>query len=202
MDKPSSHLTTFNTYKGRYRFLRMPFGPKISQDVFQMWMDNITERLKGIISIDDDICVFGKTQIKHNENLLQLMKIAQQHGLIFNSNKCQISKQQITFYGAIFTAEGMKSDPIKVQALQDLPTPQSQKELQSFVGLINYLQPFLQNLSHKTTFLREQISNWDWTPSTDASFHCLKQWIGNTLLKTTLDYYDCTKPVKNSHRCQ
>ena len=196
LDTPSSYLATFNTHKGRYRFLRMPFGLKMLQDVFQMRMDNITERLKGIISIHDDICVFGRTQQEHDENLLQLMKIAQKHGLVFNSNKCQISKQQITFYGAIFSAKGMKPDPKKVQALQDLPIPQTQKELQSFLGLINYLQPFLPDLSHKTTFLREQVSNWDWTPSTDAAFHHLKQWICNTLLKTTLAYYDHTKPVE------
>ena len=90
----------------------------------------------------------------------------------------------------------MKPDPKKVQALQDLPIPQTQKELQSFPGLINYLQPFLLDLSHKTTFFREQVSNWDWRPSTDTSFHHLKQWICNTLLKTTLAYYDCTKPIE------
>ena len=42
-----------------------------------------------------------------------------------------------------FSAKGMKPDPKKVQALQDLPVPQTQKDLQSFLGLINYLQPFL-----------------------------------------------------------
>ena len=96
----------------------MPFELKMSQDVFQMRMDNITERLKGIISIHDDICVFGKTQQEYDENLLQLMKIAQKHGLVFNSYKCQISKQQITFYGAIFLVKGMKPDTKKVQALK------------------------------------------------------------------------------------
>ena len=90
----------------------------------------------------------------------------------------------------------MKPDPKKVQALQDLPIPQTQKELQSFLDFINYLQPFLPDLSHKTTFLREQVSNCDWTPSTNASFHHLKQWIHNTLIKTTLAYYNCTKPVE------
>ena len=44
---------------------------------------------------------------------------------------------------------------MKVQALQDLPAPQTQKELQSFLGLINYLQPFLPDIAHNTTFLRE-----------------------------------------------
>ena len=90
----------------------------------------------------------------------------------------------------------MKPDAKKVQALQDPPTLQTQKELQSFLVLINYLQLFLPDLSHKTPFLREQVSNWDWTPSTDASFHHFKQWICNTLLKTTLAYYDHTKPVE------
>ena len=50
-------------------------------------------------------------------------------------------------------------------------------------------------MAAKTTFLREQILHWDWNPSTDAAFQKLKQWICNILLKTTLAYFDCTKPV-------
>ena len=55
----------------------------------------------------------------------------------------------------------MKVDPIKIQGLQDIPTPQNQKHLQSFLGLVNYLQPFLPDIAAKTTFLREQVSKWD-----------------------------------------
>ena len=51
------------------------------------------------------------------------------------------------------------------------------------------------DITHKTTFLCEQVGTCDWTPSTDASFYRLKQWICNTLLKTTLTCYDCTKSV-------
>ena len=115
--------------------------------------------------------------------------------LVFNSNKCSICQPQISFYGAIFTAQGMKPDPVKVQALQDLPAPHTPKQLQSFLGLVNYLQPFIPSLASKTTFLREQVTNWDWNPSTDQSFHHLKSWICNTLLRTTLAYYDCTQPL-------
>ena len=123
-----------------------------------MRMDQITERLPGIIAIHDDICIFGKTQQQHDKHLLQLLKTASAKGLVFNSRKCQISKPQITFFGTIFSAKGMKPDPIKIQALQDLPTPQTQKQLQSFLGLVNYLQPFLPDIAAKTTFLREQVS--------------------------------------------
>ena len=58
----------------------------------------------------------------------------------------------------ILSGQGVKPDPIKIQALQDLTTLQNQKQLQSFLGLVNYLQPFLPDIAAKTTFLREQVS--------------------------------------------
>ena len=69
LDEDSSYLTTFNTYHGRYRFLHMPFSLKMSQDVFQMWMDQATDCLPGIIAIHDDICVFSHTPEEHGEHL-------------------------------------------------------------------------------------------------------------------------------------
>ena len=106
LDNASSHITTFNTHKGRYRFLRMSFGLKMAQDIFQMRMDQITERLPGAIAIHDDICVFGKTQEQHIKHLLQLLKTALARGLVFNSRKCQISKPKITFWVQSFLQKG------------------------------------------------------------------------------------------------
>ena len=111
----------------------MPFSLKMSQDVFQMQMDQITDRLPGIIAIHDDICVYGKNIAAHDNNLLQLMKTAQDEGLVFNSSKCAIWQPQISFYGAIFTEQGI-----------DLPAPENSKQLQSWrhVGFsfcLNYL---------------------------------------------------------------
>ena len=100
----------------------------MAQDIFQMRIDQITGRLPGVIAIHDDICVFGKTQEQHDKHLLQLLKTALARGLVFNSRKCQISKPQITFFVTIFSARRMKPDPIKIQSLQDLLTPQNQKQ--------------------------------------------------------------------------
>ena len=101
-----------------------------------------SDRLPGIIAIHDDICVCGKDTAEQEKNLLQLMKTAQEQGLVFKSSKCTIRQSQISFYGTIFTVQDMRPDPAKVQALQDLPVPQ------------NYLQPFLPGLASKNTFLR------------------------------------------------
>ena len=61
LDEKSSYLTSFNTHHGRYRFLHMPFNLKISQNVFQMQMDQTTDCLPSIITIHYDICVYIHT---------------------------------------------------------------------------------------------------------------------------------------------
>ena len=82
--------------------------------------------------------MFGHTPEEHDEHLLCLMESAKTHGIVFNSTKCHIRQPQIAFYGAVFTGQGMQPGS-KIQALQDLPAPDSQTKLQSFLGLINYL---------------------------------------------------------------
>ena len=153
-------------------------------------MDQATDCLPSIIAIHYDICMFGHTPEEHDEHLLCLMESAKTHGIVFNSTKCHIRQPQIAFYDAVFTGQGMQPDPSKIQALKDFPAPDSQIKLQSFLGLINYLQPFIPGLSTKTAFLQKQLSQWDWNPSTDAAFQHLKAWVFQTLLKVTLAYYD------------
>ena len=134
-------------------------------------MDQATDHLPRIITIHDYNLIFSHTPEEHDQHLLCLMETTTEHGIFFNSAKCQIRQPHIAFYGTVFTAQGMQPDPSKIQALQDLPTPNSQAKLQSFLGLINYLQPFILSLSAKPhscvnslpsgtgTLLRMQLSS-------------------------------------------
>ena len=124
-------------------------------------MDQATDCSPSIITIHYDICIFSCIPEEHEEHLLHLMQSAKTHGIVFNSTKHHIRQPQIAFYGAVFTSQGMQPDPAKIQALQDLPAPDSQTKLQYFLSLINYLQPFIPGLSNKTMFLQEQLSQWD-----------------------------------------
>ena len=58
----SSLLTTFNTPWGKYRWLRMPFGLKVSGDVFQERLDRVFRLVPGVLGITDDIVVYGATE--------------------------------------------------------------------------------------------------------------------------------------------
>ena len=91
----ASLLTTFNSHRGRLRFLRMPFGAKMSQDVFQLRMDAILEQCPGVIGIHDDMVIFGRVdQQDHDANLINLLNVCQKEGLVLNSKKLELRKRE------------------------------------------------------------------------------------------------------------
>ena len=120
----------------------------MSKDIFQMWMDDIVAQCPGILTIHDDIFIYGKDDKDHDANLVNLFSVAQKEGLVFNSAKCAIKQESVTFFGGIFSAKGYSPDPGKIQGISDMPAPQTKQELQSFLGAVNYLQTFVPHLSH------------------------------------------------------
>ena len=52
------------------------FGLKMSQDIFQMWMDDIVAQCPGVLAIHDDIFIYGKDDKDHDANLINLFNIA------------------------------------------------------------------------------------------------------------------------------
>ena len=68
----------------------MPFGAKMSQDVLQMNMDLIIKKCPGVISIHDDIVIYGTSKEDHDANLINLLNVAQLEALILNSKKLEL----------------------------------------------------------------------------------------------------------------
>ena len=123
LTEESSKLLVINTHKGRYRFKRMPFGAKMSQDVFQMKMDLIMERCPGVISIHDDIVVYGVSEEDHDANLVNLLNVAQIEGLVLNSKKLELKRPRVSFFGVEYSADGMHPCPKKIEAITEMTPP-------------------------------------------------------------------------------
>ena len=139
LTEEASLLTTFNTHLGRYRFLCVPFGLKMSQDIFQMRMDDIVTQCPSVLAIHDDVFIYGRNDRDHDANITNLFNVAQKEGLVFNSKKCAIKQESIMFFGGVFSAEGYSPDPEKIQGISEMTQPQTKQELQSFLGAVNYL---------------------------------------------------------------
>ena len=196
LTEEASLLTMFNTHLNRYRFLRVPFRLKMSQDIFQMRMDDIVAQCPGVLAIHDNVFIYGKNDRDHNTNIINLFNMAQK-GLVFNSKKCTIKQESMMFFGGVFSAEGYSPDPEKIQGISEMTPPQMKQELQSFLGAVNYLQTFVPHLSSNTEPLwallkKENCFTWD--ENTNTCFQKIKSQLQKALLRP-LRYYDQTKPV-------
>lgn len=192
LDKESQMLTCFNTPFGRYIYRRLAFGLAMSQDIFQHRMDQFLERCPGTIGIADDIVVYGSTEQELDQNLLTLMNEAEKFGLMFNSDKCAIKTPQISFFGMMYDKHGAYPDPNKVRCIQTMDPPKDKTEVQEFLGMVNYLAPFIPALSDKTADLRELLkgNTFEWNPSYQQSFQNVKDQICES---ATLHYFDPNK---------
>ena len=197
LDEESSYLTTFNTPFGRYRFLWLPFGLKVSQDIFQCLMDDAYQNCRGAVNIADDVVVYGRDEKDHDRNLHEAMEKTRKSGIKLNDRpeKCQVKKESVKFYGNMYTKEGIKPDPNKVSAIKAIQPPNNKAELHTFLGIVNYMEKYVKNLADHTVSLREllrQDVEFQWSDHHMEAFEKIKNLISED---TTLSFYDRNKPI-------
>lgn len=70
-------------------------------------------------------------------------------------NEAQIAVEEVKYLGHIFSLNEIKPDPQRLLAIEELTRPKHKKDLQTFLGVINFVGPFVSNLSEKTGPFRE-----------------------------------------------
>lgn len=201
LDEESSRLTTFWTPEGRYRWLRLPFGLNSAPEEFQRRLHEIVEGLDGVCVMADDILVYGcgdtyeDATRDHDVKLRRLLDKARLNHLKLNKQKLRLRQKELPYMGHILTENGLKADNSKIQAIQKMPSPLSVKELQRFLGMINYLSKFIPVLSEKCSVLRQLTKDgvpWLWDEVHEKAFVELKRQISST---PVLKYFDINLPI-------
>ena len=193
LDHESSMLTTFNTPWGKYRWKRLPFGLKVSGDVFQERLDRVLRSIPNTTGIADDILSHGKDEVEHDAAVISLLETARANNLAFNAKKFTFKSQDCPFFGGHLTSDGYKVDPKKVEAITKMQPPQNLQELQSFLGLVNYLNRFSSTLADLTVPLRALCKKevvFTWESSQQAAFEAIKKEITSV---PVLAYFDQSK---------
>ena len=118
----------------------MPFGltnspatfMTVMQDIFRPFLD------KFIIIYIDDLLIFSKNHKEHEQHLRQVFETLRQNKLYGKISKCAFFQESVEYLGHIISSKGIATDPEKVKAVQEWPTPTNLKDVQSFLGLCNY----------------------------------------------------------------
>ena len=175
----------------------MLFGATVTGDVFQRKLDQCFGHLKNVIVIADDIMVVGK-QNNHKDHdiaLTQLLKTARECNVRLNYDKLQYKQTEVDFFGETYMIDGRKPSQSKIKAITEMPLPQSKKQVQSLIGMINYLSKFsacLSELAEPICELAKERVPFNWGPEHDDAFNLIKKELTAAPI---LAYYNPKKPT-------
>lgn len=194
LDTESSKLCTFSTPFGRYRFQRMPFGINCAPEIFHNEMIKIF-KAEGVTVYIDDILVTGRTKSEHDARLKEVMRKACENGVKFNKDKCIFGVNEVPYLGHIFNSKGVGVDKKRIDAITNMKVPSDRKELERFLGMVNYLSRFIPNYSEIAAPLRNLLkkdAEFIWISIHDKAYLDLKQKICQS---PVLRYYSPNEEV-------
>ena len=119
----------------------------------------VGENEKFVVIYQDDITVFSKSDEDHMKHLRHIFIKCRKFGLSLNPKKSNFAMIEGKLLGHIVSTEGMKIDPERVKYIVKITIPRNKKEIQSFIGKINFLRWFVPNfaeiIKHITEMLRK-----------------------------------------------
>ena len=182
LSEQSALYTTFITPFGRFCFKRLPFGITSVPEFFQQKISTILANLEGVVCMIDDVLIFGHNQ-EHDQRLKIVLSKLQKAGVTLNKTKCKFSQHCVKFLGQQINSEGIRPDPEKVDAIQQIAQPSNIKELRRFLGMTNHLSKFTPKLADTTECLRDLLSkknHWIWGDSQQQAFEKIKQQLSSS----------------------
>ena len=195
LDEASSFLTTFNTELGRFHYTIMPFCAMVAGDLFQCKLDECLGKIEQVIIIADDIIIVGYKPYhsNHDQALTNLLQAAQECNVKLNYDKLQNKQNEVEFFAETYTTSNHKQSKDKVTSITSMPSPTNKKQVQAFIGMINYLAKFSLRLSELAEPIRELAKEkvpFNWGPEHQEAFIGLKKEIASA---PVLAYYNPRK---------
>jgi hypothetical protein len=195
LDEGSKELVGINTHRGIFQCQRLPFGVKSAPGIFQKLMDQLTSGLGNTAVYLDDIIVASPNVKSHIQSLKSLFSRINSYGLRVRLDKCHFFQTKLKFLGQIVDASGIRPDPARNQALQELPEPHDISTLRSFLGVLNYYARFLKEIRSIRAPLDELLKKdvpWHWDSEQQQAFNKAKAALQTERM---LAHYDPAKPI-------
>lgn len=178
----------FRTNRRLYEPLVMFFGLTNSPATFQTMMNNIFRDLitEGVVCVYlDNILIYTQTLEEHRRVTCIVMECLHQHKLYLRLDKCEFEQMHIKYLSLIISEGQAEMDPVKVACVAEWPEPRNKKQVQSFLGFVNFYRRFIRDFSHHARLLFDLTGKnapWVWEEAQQAAFDELKCAVTSTLV--------------------
>ena len=147
--------TTFCTRYGLFEWLVMPFGLSNAPLAFQRLMNEIFANLLdvSVVIYLNDILIYSNSLEDHKGHIKEILHQLHTNGLYASLSKCLFHKEKVKFLGFILGPEGIQMDKEKIRTIKTWPTPCKFKDVQAFLGFMNFYRRFIYNYSQQSILL-------------------------------------------------
>jgi len=151
----------------------------------------IGEMDKFVLVYLDDITVYSSSHQYLLQHLKKVFLKYRRFVISVNPKKSQFSLEEGKLLGHIVSSAGVKIDPERVKEIQTLSVPRLKKDIQSFLGKINFVRSYIPNfakLVKQITSMLKRVSEIKWTDGARRSFEAIKRAIMEAPTLISLDY--------------
>ncbi|KAF8693024.1 hypothetical protein RHS03_08515, partial [Rhizoctonia solani] len=174
--------TAFRTKYGLFEYLVMPFGLTNAPAAFQHFMNNLFRDLIDVTVVIylDDILIFSENPEEHPSHVREVLSRLMKNQLFCKLSKCHFHVTTVDYLGIVISPAGFSMDQKKIEAVTSWPTPRTVKQVQAFLGFVNYLCRFIPNFSlvaRPLHNLTRKESPWSWGTQEEEAFQELKSLV-------------------------
>ena len=170
--------TAIITPFGSYVFHFSTFGLRNSGATFQRMMDLIFGEIPHCIVYVDDILIYSNNHDDHAEHLRLVLQLLKDNGLVARPDKCVFGASTITFLGYEINGHGIRPVQDTVDTIKNNPLPTTVKQVQEFLGMLNYYHRFIPKAANILSPLYDVIAGntktLEWGAEQDQAFHAAK----------------------------
>src|SRR5258708_35193977 len=144
----------------------------------------------------DDILVYSCTLSDHWWIIHQVLSTLQKWRLFLKPEKCKFEQKEVEYLRLVISKDHVAMDPTKVHRVMEWLTPMKAKEVQSFLGFVNFYQKFICNFSdiaHPLYALTRKTQQWVWGSPEQEAFDALKKAVTSPPILTF--------PSQSGHFC-
>lgn len=190
--EPHTHKTAFRCRYGHYEFNVVPFGLTNAPASFSSMMRTVLSDVldKFVVAYLDDIMIYSKTKEEHLTHLRKVFSILRKNGLYVKLSKCTFLQEETEFLGHVISKDGIHTNAGLVRAIREWPRPTKQREVQQFIGLVQYYHQYIDNFANialpLTSLLGEGVP-FSWDNAKELAFTTLKEAISKAPILRIFD---------------
>ncbi|QRW18646.1 Retrotransposable element Tf2 protein [Rhizoctonia solani] len=171
--------TAFRTKYGLFEYLVMPFGLTNAPAAFQHFMNDLFRDLIDITVVIylDNILIFSEDPKDHPAHVREVLSRLMKNQLFCKLSKCHFHVTTVDYLGIVISLAGFSMDQKKIEAVSSWPVPKTVKQVQAFLGFVNYLRRFIPNFSSVARPLHnltKKETPWTWGNLEETAFQELK----------------------------